>query len=355
MPPEIQDVVQRASHWERLAAVAIVLGVALLTWLIARFLARRLHGTTQLGLHALERLPAPLSMIAAVATALAITASRPGPTPPLLAITLEVLAVAAGFWLAARIVDVVWATGKASARLRAHPGSGSALLAGRHAGKLLLVAGAVTVIAVRLGASEQLYLVLTGLAAALAFAARDPIRNAVAFGAMVLDPPFRLGDRVRLVDFRGGEEVVGEVMGISLTGTTVRTKARTHVFVSNVSVGTLRVENLSVADRRRLELALPISSALRAAEVRGACDAIEADLRASPLVSGEREPHVWVSGRGGGLTLKASFWLRRGLERREAQREIVLAMRARLEPHERERAERDRAVPARAPLASEAR
>ena len=47
-------------------------------------------------------------------------------------------------------------------------------------------------------------LVLGGLGAALAFAARDPIRNVFAFAYMVLDPPFQLGDRVRMEEFRGG-------------------------------------------------------------------------------------------------------------------------------------------------------
>ena len=41
MPPQVQDVVQRASLWERVAAPGIVLGVALLTWLCARFASAR--------------------------------------------------------------------------------------------------------------------------------------------------------------------------------------------------------------------------------------------------------------------------------------------------------------------------
>src|SRR5690606_6149915 len=92
--------------------------------------------------------------------------------------------------------------------------------------------------------------------------------------------------------------------------------------------------------RRRLELALPISHALSAGALRAACAAIEADLRTSPEVSDERSPHVWISGFGDGLRLKASVWLRQDVVRRDAQRELLLSMRARLEPRppdERER------------------
>lgn len=341
-PLELERIVRNATLLERLASIGLVLGVALVTWLIARVITRRLRGKTKFGLHALERLPAPLTLLAAVMAATWISSSRDEPASALFTITLEVLGVGAGFWLAARIIDVVWATGVKSARLRAQPASSGVLLIGRYVGKLLLVSGALTVLAVRLGASEQLYLVLTGLAAAVAFAARDPIRNAVAFMSMVFDPPFRMNDRVRIVDFRGGEEVTGEVIGISFLGTTVRTRARTHVMIANVELATLRVENLSAANRRRCELALPISSEMRAEALREACDTILADLRESELVSKEREATVWIAGIGGGLTLKASYWLRRGLNCREAQRELFLATRSRLEALEREEREKRR-------------
>ena len=51
---------------------------------------------------------------------------------------------------------------------------------------------------------------------------------------------------------------VGDVTDISLSSTTVRTHDHTIVLISNVMVVQLRVENLSAADRRRLELEVPI-------------------------------------------------------------------------------------------------
>src|SRR5690606_8989315 len=156
----------------------------------------RMRGKTKLGLHALERLAGPVSMLAAVGASLALAVSQPGPIPQLLAVTHEVLLIAGGFWLAAGIIDVEGATGRESARQLAPPMAGGATVVGRYFDKMTLAVGAVTVLAVRLGASEQIYLLRTGLAAALAFGARDPIRNAVAFAAMVPDPPFHLGDQV---------------------------------------------------------------------------------------------------------------------------------------------------------------
>jgi hypothetical protein len=100
-------------------------------------------------------------------------------------------------------------------------------------------------------------------------------------------------------------------------------------------VGQLRVENLSAADRRRLELALPVADDLSAEELRDTCDAVEADLRGSPHVSSFRPPRVWISLVDQGLHLKASAWLRRAADERDAQRDLLLAIRARLQRGER--------------------
>jgi MscS family membrane protein len=288
-----------------LAALGSVLGVALATWIAARVLARALTTGTKVGIAGLDGIAAPLSLLVATGVA-AFGIARPSQaeTPPLIGLALGVLGIVGGFWLAQRCLDVAWKTAKERARVQGRHVD-DALLVGRSLGRVVLIVCAAAV-AVRLGATEQLYFVLTALGAALAFAARDPIRNAIAFVSMVTDPPFHVGDRVRLVDLRGGEDVTGEVVALSLTGTTIETDRRTHVVLSNVTVGQLRVENLSAADRRRLELALPVADDLSAEELRDTCDAVEADLRGSPHVSSFRPPRVWISLVDQGLHLKAS-------------------------------------------------
>ncbi len=340
MQPKLPEVLRSSPWWDRIAAVGSLIAVALLTWLVTRWIARRLHGKTPLRLHGLDRLAAPTSMLVAVAFA-HLGAASSEEVHPLVDVTLQLLAVGGGFWFAARCVDVMWRTGRHSARLRHMPGAGTMLLAGRRLGKLALAVTFAAVIAVRLGAAEQVYLVLGALTAALAFAARDPLRSAVSFAAMVVDPPFHIGDRVRLVAFRGGEEVLGEVIEISLFSTTVRTRQHTLVVVSNLSVGQLRVENLSAADRRRLELVVTIPEELSADALRALCDELERELAESPHVAAARAPRVWIAGLGEGLRLKASVWLHRAADRRDAQRDLLLAVhariQARIEAHERER------------------
>lgn len=314
---------------ERLAAVFVVLMIALLTWVIARWAGVRLGGATRLGLRDLERLAAPVSLLA-LAAAAALILLPFSIRPLLLARALELVGIAGAVWFVARLLDVASGTAKKSARLRANPAAREVVLAGRQLGKVLVILTGAAVIAVRLGAAEHLYLALGAIGAALAFAARDPIRNLIAFAAIVLDPPYHVGDRIRIVDFRGGEETVGEVISISLSSTTVRSDRKTRIVISNTAVSQLRVENLSSADRHRLELSVSIPRALSAEALRDACEGIERDLAHSPHVSQARPPRVWISGTGETMHLKASAWLRRVADRREAQRDFFLAMRARL-------------------------
>ena len=308
--------------WEVLVAIAVVLVLALVTWGITSLLARWLSGKTRFGLRGVGRLVAPLTAIGGAAGAILLL-NRSTHDPPIITELLRLFSIMLGFWLAARMIDVAWATTQASARLRAGPRVGSLLLAGRHLSKLVLALTAIGVLAVQSGASEQLYVLLAAAAAGAAFAARDPLRNAVAFASLAVDPPFHVGDRVRISDFRSGESSIGTITDISLTSVTIRTREHTNVVIANVMLPQLRIENLTSAERRRLELEIPVVG-LPTEALRDACPAIDREIREHPDVSSERAPRVWLAGASDGLRLKVSLWLRRGADRRKAQGELLL-------------------------------
>lgn len=329
---ELSRLLRVSLLWELLVALASVVVIALLTWLITRVLARWLSGKTRFGLRGLHRLVAPMTALVSVLVVLLIVRGTPR-EPAVIGELLELVAAFVGFWLAARVLDVIWATAGASARLRTgprmRPRFGTLLLVSRHLGKLVLALAALGVLAVQLGASDQLYVILAAAAAGLAFAARDPIRNAVAFIAMTIDPPFHVGDRVRVSDYRSGQSSVGTVTDISLTAVTLHTRADTNIVIANVMLGQLQIENLSAADRRRLELEIPVTG-LSTESLRDACAAIDDDLREHPGVSPDHTPRVWLAGASGGLHLKVSLWLRHAADRREVQREVLLKIHDRL-------------------------
>jgi len=311
---------------QRFAALGIVLVIGLITWVVARWLGARLRGATRFGLSDVERLAAPVSLLALAAAAALLRLPLPGAEW-----ILDLLSIGAATWLGTRLLDVASGTAKRSTRLRALPAAPELILAGRQLGKVLIIVTGAAVLAVRLGVAEHLYLMLGGIGAALAFAARDPIRNAIAFASMLLDPPYQVGDRIRAMDFRGGENAVGQVLSVSLTSTTIESDSHTRIVISNTMVGQLRVENLSAADRHRLELIASIPRALSTEALREACELIERDLAQSPHVTSARAPRVWLSGVGEGVLLKASAWLRRRSDRRQAQHDLMLSIRARLQ------------------------
>lgn len=320
----------RSSLSERALALLAVLAMAAITFVLGRWLGRRLKGTTRLGLRALERLAAPITLlVVAVGTQLLL---RPlSDRPELLTELAELVAIFAGFWLASRMLEVLLRTAADSVRLRHNTSGRAALISARRLGSALLWVTAAITLAVKLGAGSQLYLLLGGLGAALAFGARDPIRNALAFFSIVMDPPFRLGDRVRLDDFRGRISTVGTVISITLGSVILETDKRTRVSIANVRIDELRVENLSAADRRLLELTVPVPRELPTEALREACDRIERELRAHPRVSDDREATVWITGSGEGMTLRAAVWLRKASSRRSVQSELFLRIREQLE------------------------
>lgn len=316
--------------WEQAVVTASVVALAIVTWLLARRLGKWLQGSTRLGLRGLERLAAPFTLLVWV-TAVWGAFQGAEEAEERFGWIVEVAIIVGGFWLAGRALDVVWETGRASARIRAQPAATGALLAGRLLGKAIFLLSAGALIAVRLGVGTQIYVALGAVGAALAFAAREPISNLFSFVQLTVDPPFRMGDRVRVGDFRGGSDVEGEVVGLTLAAVTIRARHRSEIFIPNSRFAELRIENLSASDRRRLELALPIPYRIPAEKLRSACERIDRDMQENRWVSAVRPPYVWISGYSGGLRLKVSVWLKRGTTRRRAQRDLLLAITSRFE------------------------
>lgn len=322
-----------SSTWlERGEAFVSVVLLTLATWAITRWLGKRLRGSTRMGLRHLERLAAPFSLLAlGLGTSFILFPLTD--EPPIFQWAVELLLVVSGFWLMGRALDVALATAQRSARIRDDLVSDAALVLTHHILKAAVYLGLLVSIAVHLGVTEQLYLVLGALGAALVFAARDPIRNAFAFALLVIDPPFQMGDWVVIGDFRGGSDVRGKVMDINLASTTIRTRQRTLVSLPHANLLQLRVENLSASSRRRLVLSLPIPSRMTAESVRNLCELIERAAIDNGHVSGRRRPRVWLSGLGEGLQLRISVWLKSRRNRREAQRDLLLLAKNQLEAH----------------------
>jgi MscS family membrane protein len=169
---------------------------------------------------------------------------------------------------------------------------------------LLLVAGLVVLLSY-FGANTTAFaaaLALAGLAISLA--AQDTVADAIAGFIILIDRPFRIGDRVEIQ----GEGTWGDVVEIGLRTTRIRTRDNRMVIVPNSLIGQSQVTNYTYPDPRyRIETTVSIaySTDIEVAE-RLIIDAV----RQVPGVLSEEEIEVLYDKMGDwAMTLCIRWWI----------------------------------------------
>jgi small-conductance mechanosensitive channel len=152
--------------------------------------------------------------------------------------------------------------------------------------------------------------------------------------SLTLDPPFVIGDEVSLVQFRGGPETFGRVQRVGLQSTVIQARGRSLVSIPNaVLASSMRIENRSARDRRRLRLSLSVPETLSSKALDKVCVGVKGALEELPVRDPQRHPRVWISGSSGRARLELELWLKpqhREL-RWSAEQEAVLAVKTELE------------------------
>ncbi len=183
--------------------------------------------------------------------------------------------------------------------------------------------GAVAIITIlqRFGVSVSSLLVSLGVGSlAIGLAAQDTLSNMFAGFTLMLDRPFRVGDRVQLAS---GE--TGDVEVIGMRSTRLRTLDETMLVVPNSLLVKDRLVNMTQPTRRlttRVEVGVAYGTDLREAK-----RLMHAAALASPLLDPEREPVVMVTRFADfAVNLLLVFWVRDymdlGLARGQVHEEI---------------------------------
>jgi MscS family membrane protein len=159
-----------------------------------------------------------------------------------------VLALALAFRIVWSMVDLAqrWYLDRAGQTGRADELAPAITLLVRVGGVVLVITG-VTMLLSHFGVN------VTGLAAALgigglafSLAARDTIADAIAGFIILVDRPFRIGDRIEIQ----GEGTWGDVTDIGLRTTRIRTRDNRMVIVPNSVIGANQVVNYTYPDPR---------------------------------------------------------------------------------------------------------
>jgi MscS family membrane protein len=188
-------------------------------------------------------------------------------------------------------------------------------------GKIFITLVAVITVLQHLGVNVASLVVSLGVGSlAVGLAAQDTLSNMFAGFTLMLDRPFRVGERIQLAS---GE--VGDVETIGIRATRIRTPEDTLLIVPNSLLIKERLVNLSQPSRlitTKVEVLVPYGTDL---------DQVKRILTEATLASShvlpDRSPVVLVNRLGEyAISLQVSFWARdyldQGLARSEVHEEI---------------------------------
>jgi MscS family membrane protein len=192
-------------------------------------------------------------------------------------------------------------------------------------GKVFIALVAVTVLLQHFGVNVQSLVVSLGVGSlAIGLAAQDTLANMFGGFTLMLDRPFRVGDRIQLAT---GE--VGDVEAIGMRATRIRTTDEMLLVVPNSALVKDRVINYNLPSRAlttRVEVDVAYGSPLDAAR-----SLLAEATRAVPEIDQEREPVVVVKAFGdGSVVLALTFWVRDYLDQGAARSAVMTTIHDRL-------------------------
>lgn len=118
---------------------------------------------------------------------------------------------------------------------------------------------------------------------ALAFAAQDTVANVFGTMTILLDSPFKLGDRIKILDIEGNVEEVG------FRSTRIRTFYNSVVTLPNSVVAKEKIDNLSARENIfRFRAVLGFTYGATQEQIQKFCEHLRYFLRQEPTVDQER-------------------------------------------------------------------
>ena len=171
--------------------------------------------------------------------------------------------------------------------------------------RILLVVTAVAIFLSHFGVSITVFAAaLTLMVLAFSLGARDTIADAIAGFIILVDRPFRIGDRIEIQ----GEGTWGDVVEIGLRTTRVRTRDNCLVIVPNSLIGQNQVVNFTYPDPRyRIETRVGVAYGT---EIEAAERLIIDTVRQVPGVLREEEVEVLYDEMGDwAMILRVRWWI----------------------------------------------
>lgn len=298
--------------FEPVAALVVLVAVAVLLRVLWRtlFFRQREPGRLQGWLAENTATPVFLLILAAGAQAIfwriaGLPRVREFPLTPYVLGTSYALTVLSATWVVYGLFKGLSEWYVATMASRARPALDSQVVpAFRLAVKILLVFTAATIILDHYNVKLTALLTFAGVGSlAVALAAQDTLANMFAGFTIMLDRPFRVGDRVELTDGR-----IGDVQAIGLRSTRILSLDNTLYVIPNAELAKSRVINHSSPGDKinvRQKIALPYGNNLEKVK-----QILVETCRAHPLVLPSPAPSALLSEWGDTfMRLSFNFWI----------------------------------------------
>ncbi len=268
----------------------------LATFMLQKFLLRRIHGFASYVAHKTETLmddllfeaaEKPLGwlmMIIGFLIALQLL-NAPEDRFPIVSVLFEggrIFCLVIGAWFVWRLIDGL------TVFILAHEKETKSALNGQlipflaKTFKVFLVLTVLLVVAQNMGYSISGLVASLGIGGiAVAMAAKDTIANVFGSIMLLIDRPFVIGNWIKTSEFEGVVEEIG------FRSTRIRTFAKTLVNVPNSSLANMVIDNIDAMPRRRVKMRIGITYSTTAAQMEQAVAGIEEILRQHPGVDQE--------------------------------------------------------------------
>lgn len=157
---------------------------------------------------------------------------------------------------------------------------------------------------------------------AVSFAAKDTLSNVIAGFLLILDRPFRLGDRIELWSAPAESATWGDVVEIGLRATKIRTPDNLVVVIPNNEIMRRDIINYTISGDD-IRVRVPIGVAYDA-DVARAKEVVLEVARDTQGVLADPEPKVIVRSFGeSAVNLEARVWIQEARRRRAVADEIT--------------------------------
>jgi small-conductance mechanosensitive channel len=179
----------------------------------------------------------------------------------------------------------------------------------QRSGKILVVIVGILVVLDRFGINVSALVTAMGIGGlAISLAAQDTLSNMISGIMLLMDQPFRVGDRIEIQGLTTGLSTWGDVVDIGLRSTRIRTDDNRMVIVPNINISKNQVINYTFPDPNyRMQLEIGV---IYGADLQVVRDVITQAVRSVASVRADKPVEVhFIEFNELKMTLRVHWWV----------------------------------------------